>query len=103
MTAAIRFTTRRYVILVDTNLVARSRQPSHPHHQAAVDSMTHLRMNEGEEFAISVHNLYEFYFIMTKPAASNGFGFSAIQASAALRSVEGLFQVLAESLASYSI
>ena len=89
------------MILVDTNTVARTLQRGHKQHRAAMDSIALLKQNESETFVTSVHNLYELYFIMTKPLASSGFGHSAQQARTELAFVERVFQPIAESSRMY--
>ena len=86
------------MICVDTNIAARLIQPAHRHYSAAVNALKHLAIDEGEEFSISAHSLYELFFVLTKPLASNGFGYTAQQASVELVNVQGMFQLLAEDL-----
>lgn len=90
------------MILVDTNIVGRVIQTAHRHHQAAVDAMTHLATVAGEDFGISVHSLYELYFIMTKPQPS-GFGYAPRQAGVELVNAQNLYQLLPETLNVYHI
>ncbi|MCL5770111.1 MAG: type II toxin-antitoxin system VapC family toxin [Planctomycetes bacterium] len=89
------------MILADTNVLARLIQPAHRHPQAAVGSVSRPAVEEGEEFAVSLHSLYELYFIITKPVASNGFGYAAKRACAEMAALETLFLLLPETSTAY--
>jgi predicted nucleic acid-binding protein len=83
-------------ILLDTNILTRLAQPSHPHHaaaSAAVLSLQHRR----EDLRIAPQNLYEFWVVATRPVAANGgLGMPAPTAKAMLDHFEALFSPLAD-------
>ncbi len=71
------------MVLVDTNLLLRARQPDHPHHQPAVEAMARLAQ-EGYELGLCVQNVVEFWVVATRPLEANGFGWSAETTAQAL-------------------
>jgi predicted nucleic acid-binding protein len=83
-------------ILLDTNILGRLAQPTHPMHAAARDAVTALQ-RAGEMLRIVPQNLYEFWVIATRPIAVNGLGFTAPQADAELTRLEALFPLLPET------
>lgn len=50
--------------LVDTNILLRAAQPSHPMHQAAVDAVAILRQ-QGESLCLVPQIVYEFWVVCT--------------------------------------
>ena len=66
--------------LVDTNVLLRSVQKSHPMHSVAansIDLLLHLR----EEVFIIPQNLVEFWCVATRPEGNNGLGISLDEAA----------------------
>ncbi len=61
--------------LVDTNVLLRSVQKSHPMQSDAVNSIDRLLRNREQVFIIP-QNLIEFWCVATRPEASNGLGIS---------------------------
>jgi hypothetical protein len=59
--------------LVDTSVVTRCAQPTHPLCQPAADALTLLRQ-QGEELCLVPQNFYEFWVVATRPTAQNGLG-----------------------------
>ena len=57
--------------LLDTNILTRAVQPSHPMHTDALDALDALRQR-GEELCIIPQNLYEFWVVATRPLTMNG-------------------------------
>jgi hypothetical protein len=60
-------------ILLDTNILGRLAQPTHPMHAAARDAVTTLQ-RAGEMLRIVPQNLYEFWVIATRPSPSMDWG-----------------------------
>ena len=65
------------MILLDTNVLARSIEHGHLHQQAAVESMVQLA-SKGRALVVVPQCLTEFYSIGTRP--TNGLGLSSEQA-----------------------
>jgi predicted nucleic acid-binding protein len=61
--------------LVDTNLLLRSVQPSHPMGSAASGSIDALLRN-GDELFIVPQTIVEFWCVATRPESANGLGLS---------------------------
>ena len=90
-------------VLVDSNVLLRHFEPGHPHHRAAVDSITRL-MESGEAVHITPQNIAEFWNVCTRPAsARGGYSLSAGETERRLRIVERLFPVLTENSGAYPL
>lgn len=79
--------------LLDTNLLARTVQSSHPMHRLAKDAVAELRL-QGDVLCLVPQNLYEFWAVCTRPAAQNGLGMSLAQAQAEFARFKTLFTLL---------
>ncbi|MBL8293814.1 MAG: PIN domain-containing protein [Bryobacterales bacterium] len=88
--------------LIDTNILLRSVQPSHPLNAVAVRALETL-MTKGEPLFVAVQNLAEFWNVATRPVVNNGLGYTIEEAQAELARIEGFFDVLTENEASYAI
>lgn len=88
-------------VLLDTNLLARLAQHTHPLHVAARDAIAVLQ-RAGETLRLVPQNLYEFWVVATRPIAANGLGFTAPQADAELTRLETLFPLLPDSAAVFA-
>jgi hypothetical protein len=86
--------------LVDTNVLLRSAQPSHPMHGSAVRALEVL-MKKEEPLFIALQNVAEFWNA-ARPAVNNGLGFTIGEAQAELARLEGFFQIVTEDAASYA-
>src|SRR5437016_178726 len=84
-------------ILLDTNILTRLAQHTHPMHAAARDAVAALQAG-GETLHLVPQNLYEFWVVATRPVAVNGLGFTVAQADAELARLETLFPVLPETV-----
>lgn len=89
-------------ILIDTNVLLRAAQPAHPMHETAVRALEIL-IQRDEDLFVALQNLAEFWNAATRPAANNGLGFTIEEAEAELVRIEGFFQMLTESAASYAM
>ena len=82
--------------LVDTNVLLRSIQKSHPMFQdadAAVKTLLHF----GEILYVSSQNFIEFWTVATRPLASNGLGLTIKQAAHELNGLKTIFSVLPDT------
>jgi len=76
--------------LVDTNVLLRSVQKSHPMESEAATSIK-LLLRRREILVITPQNLIEFWCVATRPATNNGLGMSINET---LRRVESFKKVL---------
>ncbi|MCD4790676.1 MAG: type II toxin-antitoxin system VapC family toxin [Bacteroidales bacterium] len=63
------------MILLDTNIILRSKQVGSYHHKEVTEKLIEL-ITSGEELVICPQIIYEFYVIATRPADKNGLGLS---------------------------
>jgi hypothetical protein len=82
-------------VLLDTNILARLAQHTHPMHTAGRDAVAALQ-HGGETLHVVPQNHYEFWVVATRPVAVKGLGFDAGQAAAELGRLQGLFGLLPE-------
>jgi predicted nucleic acid-binding protein len=85
-------------VLLDSNILTRLAQHTHPMHAAARDAVAALQ-RRGEALHIVPQNVYEFWVVATRPIAVNGLGLTAPQAEAELARLEALFPLLADTSA----
>ena len=83
-------------LLLDTNILTRAAQPSHPMHQGALDAVTTLRA-EGEELCVVPQNLIEFWVVATRPRAVNGLEMKTSHAAIELARIKSLFRLLPDT------
>jgi predicted nucleic acid-binding protein len=88
-------------ILIDTNILLRAAQPSHPMHRSAVRAMEIL-MEREDPLVVTVQNIAEFWNAATRPAANNGLGFTIEEAQEELARIEGFFEIISENTDSYA-
>ena len=70
-------------VLLDSNILTRLAQHTHPMHATARDAVAALRQG-GDTLFIVPQNLYEFWVVATRPIAANGLGLTAAEADAEL-------------------
>jgi predicted nucleic acid-binding protein len=80
-------------VLVDTNVLLRSAQPSHPLCHQATHSVSKM-IRQGDAVFICPQNLTEFWNVATRPSDKNGLGFSVEEAHAEVGSIETLLSLL---------
>ena len=85
-------------VLVDTNVLLRHFEPGHPHHRAAVDSITRL-MESGEAVHVTPQNIAEFWAVATRSSAQNGLGLPVAVVAAVLDHIERVFALLPDDSA----
>lgn len=88
-------------VFVDTNVLLRSVQPSHPVHEPAVRGIAAL-IRAGEPLVITPQIVAEFWNVATRPVEHNGLGWSHQQALDEIVKIEGFFSVLIESIDVYA-
>ena len=76
-------------VLLDTNILLRSAQPSHPLCPQATRAVSNLLRKKDAVFFCS-QNISEFWNVATRPAEMNGLGFSHEEALQELDSIENL-------------
>lgn len=86
--------------LVDTNVLLRAAQASHPSHAAAVGAVRSL-LARGERLCVLPQNLIEFWAVATRPAESNGLGMGVDDAAAELDKLKAIFELLPDTAAIY--
>jgi predicted nucleic acid-binding protein len=86
--------------LVDTNILLRSIDPSHPMNAIAVQALATLR-GQGEQFCIVPQNLIEFWSVYTRPLERNGLGRTSEEAKVELAQLKTFFPLLLDVPAIY--
>jgi predicted nucleic acid-binding protein len=89
-------------ILLDTNVLLRTVEPRHSHHQASVDAIDALRQR-GHELVIAPQVLYEFWSVATRPIENNGLGMTPAEAHVELMAIQRLFRLLRDERAIYPV
>ena len=69
------------MILLDTNILARSAQPGHSQYQSAIAAVDTLRLRN-ETLCLVPQVLYEYWVVATRPVEQNGLGMTAAEAAA---------------------
>ncbi len=83
--------------LVDTNILLRSIQPSHPMHSVAVRALEAL-LAKGEPLCLAIQNVAEFWNAATRPVSANGLGYSHEKTREDIDRLEEFFEILSERL-----
>jgi predicted nucleic acid-binding protein len=83
-------------ILLDTNILLRRAQPSHPSHAFAVDSVARL-LAAGETVHFTLQNIAEFWNVATRRAERNGLGFEAAVTLTEVERIEAAFELLPDT------
>jgi predicted nucleic acid-binding protein len=86
--------------LVDTNILLRSAQPSHPLCIQATQAVANL-LRRRETIFFCPQNVAEFWHVATRHADHNGLGMSHDEALAEVRNIEDLLTLLPDSPAVY--
>jgi len=68
------------MILLDTNILARSAQPGHSQYQSAIVAIDTLRLRN-ETLCLVPQVLYEYWVVATRPVEQNGLGMTAAEAA----------------------
>ena len=89
-------------VLIDTNILLRSAQPSHPLCSQATHVVSKLLRQKDAVFFCS-QNIAEFWNVATRPAEVNGLGFSHEEALQEVASIESLLTLLPDIPAIYPV
>src|SRR5262249_36291173 len=79
--------------LIDSNILLRSAQPTHPMHSIAV-AATRALFHRDEMLCVVRQIMAEFWTVVTRPESQNGLGFSIAEAQQELENIEATFTVL---------
>ncbi|WP_413198957.1 type II toxin-antitoxin system VapC family toxin [Nostoc piscinale] len=82
--------------LIDTNVLLRSVDLSHPMNPDAVNAIRTLR-NCGEKLHIVPQNLIEFWNVYTRPTERNGLGRSVVETQAEVNRLKKFFPLLLDT------
>jgi predicted nucleic acid-binding protein len=88
-------------VLVDTNVLLRSAQPSHPLSSQAVHAVSNM-IRRGDLVFFCSQNMAEFWNVATRPADKNGLGFSLEEALREVGDIEMLLTLLPDIPAIYA-
>jgi predicted nucleic acid-binding protein len=89
-------------VLIDTNTLLRTFQPSHPQRETARVAIKALTAR-GRELHIVPQNLSELWVVATRPASQNGLGLSTTEAAAELMRLKSMFPLLPDPPAIYPV
>jgi predicted nucleic acid-binding protein len=81
--------------LVDTNVLLRGVQKSHPMHSDAVRA-TDLLLSH-EKVSVIPQNLIEFWAVATRPKVSNGLAFSVYETAQRIAVIKSAFRLLPDT------
>jgi len=87
-------------VLVDTNILLRSAQPTHPLCPQATHAVSTLLRKRDSVFFCS-QNVAEFWNVATRPAGKNGLGFTQEEALQEVGNIENLLTLLPDIPAVY--
>jgi predicted nucleic acid-binding protein len=80
-------------VLVDTNILLRGAQPTHPLQPRATHAVSKL-LREGAVVFICPQNVAEFWNVATRPAGLNGLGFSQAEVIREISIIESTLAIL---------
>ena len=83
-------------IQLDTNIILRSSEPSHPTHEQAV-KVVKSYLDRGGDLCLIPQNLIEFWNVATRPINRNGFGWTSAKTHMAITNLEFMFTILSDS------
>lgn len=87
--------------LVDTNILLRFSDRSHPSYPVIRNAVKKLRQ-DGYKLQVASQNCVEFWNVVTRPIEKNGFGLTPADAELKLRRIERLFPLFPDSHLIYS-
>jgi predicted nucleic acid-binding protein len=82
--------------LIDTNVLLRFIDRSHPLHPLIRSAIRELRQ-DGHQLRITSQNCIEFWNVATRPLEKNGFGLTPPETARLLQLIERLFPLLPDS------
>lgn len=86
--------------LLDTNILLRLVQLTHPQHKEASEALRILK-KQNAEFYIFLQNISEFWNVCTRPKDKNGLGFSITDTDLQLKRLERFFKFLPDTAEVY--
>jgi predicted nucleic acid-binding protein len=89
-------------ILVDTNVLIRSVQKSHPACRIARRALVAM-YREGHELFLTTQNVAEFWNVCTRPVDVNGLGFSIEGADRYTAQLERFFGIMPDSIPAFRL
>lgn len=89
-------------VLVDTNVLVRSIQKSHPACRVARRALISLYRNNADLF-LATQNIAEFWNVCTRPAGVNGLGLSVEAADRHVGQMERFFSILPDSMPAFTL
>jgi predicted nucleic acid-binding protein len=87
-------------VLLDTNILLRLAQATHPMHATAQAAVS-LLQGAGQTLHAVPQNVYEFWVVATRPVAANGLGLSTAEALAEVTRLTALFPLVPDTPAVY--
>ncbi|MCH8317087.1 MAG: PIN domain-containing protein [Bacteroidetes bacterium] len=81
------------MILLDTNIILRSKQTSSKHYKEVTEKLIEL-FTEGYEFVICPQVIYEFYVVATRPDDKNGLGLTPENAIKEINNITKTYTLL---------
>lgn len=84
------------LVLVDTNILLRSVDPTHSMNFDAINSTTKLKQ-KGAKLYIVPQNLIEFWNVYTRPLNKNGLGHTVAKAPSEVIRLKSFFQLLPDT------
>ena len=87
--------------LVDTNILLRVASRSGAEHPMVDAALAHLA-EQGTNLHYTLQNMAEFWNVMTRPKARNGFAFSLTEAEREIRAIESGMTLLPDNAAVYA-
>jgi predicted nucleic acid-binding protein len=82
-------------VLLDTNILLRSAQPTHPLCSQATHAVSKL-LRQKESIFFCAQNIAEFWNVATRPTGANGLGMKSDEVLMEISSIENLFTLLPE-------
>ena len=89
-------------VLVDTNVLLRSVQKSHPACRIARRALVTM-YRDGHELFLATQNVAEFWNVCTRPVDVNGFGLSIQGADRYTAQLERFFDILPDSIPAFHL
>lgn len=82
--------------LVDTNILLRSADRSHPMFSIATNAMDVL-LSQGEKMYITPQNLIEFWNVATRPKEKNGLGYSISETQQEISRIKSILPLILDT------
>jgi predicted nucleic acid-binding protein len=84
------------MILLDTNIILRSKQPHSPEYSIVTQKISQWAL-AGEQLVISPQTIYEFYSVATRPIEVNGLGLTVQQTHSEMIQLQKAYHILPEN------